>query len=975
MHQLHLQPEGAFLAPPPGKRMLLLIDDIHMSSHGASRGDDLGPNGLPRVRGCSAITEWMRFTLEQRGFYTTDDNTFLSVRDASFLPSLLSPDSQSLQVCKRFSRHFFVVFMESPSEASIEKIFSTVLRMNLLPILPAEPLPLAVPSKRRSRASDAISLDREETINMLLVATLRVCWEADIVAQQRLHGLARIFLDVCHVFALVPTMELASVGHVGHLWAFAMRTAVLDGYLQAEKMHKKRQVYGAMVRGMSASFGLTVGTKGEDGKLDLNSQVAELDGICYAYQADPETGLLQLRRVRAEQAAALLTAAARSGAGADSAPGGQGDAGTGSRGAPPAVHPDTGALKAEAEAAVAASKPGAPAWQGLLACKELLHEDGMASLMWLHDAATTSTILRLCHTMYLHPLVCVVGGWAQLPLLTLASRLFGADDLQVCTQVTAEALERLLGGDPARSDAKEDDLPVEGGPLERMRVLAIDEDDLPRDTPQAFFDGGEYSEYFRRHASLHLSLGAHEQTDTGPDPSTKEGPRQRVVRSRLLVVCRSAASLQALGSRCPHVHYELSATFALPAPGAVLQRVAAGYLPGRLAGVVSLASLPRQRLMLRSTPSSPAQASAQEGGHSAPEHSEFAPLAQAADAVHQRLRGCLGGQYGEDFAGGFCTAYRFAQFLQAVVRLARHGCSARAYALATYSATLAAVARLQQIGDQIDLELRAARVSLRLLVREAGVLSLRVASTQAERLASGDLFAKVEKQLQELKAIMGAVDKKFSSSVARVVAEEATALRRLSKVELPLFDDLGKLRPSPPAVAKTLEVLRSMVVFLEQPGDEEEDDADDLVGLDAPAAPPAARPAHKAGSAAEWKSLLQRIQNLPVDRLLPPPLAAQFEGWAADAACQPQALAEVSLAASGMAGWLVARVHVHRVLEKREEERSAAGNLTQLMQSKSAQAASGRRAHSRAERLYHELIERHTAAVRRREETTKLEAI
>jgi hypothetical protein len=96
--------------------------------------------------------------------------------------------------------------------------------------------------------------------------------------------------------------------------------------------------------------------------------------------------------------------------------------------------------------ATAASAAQSAAVANFNAFKELLSEDGLAASMWLHDDNLLSTLLRLCHTMYLHPLVCVIGGWAHFPLLSLVSRFYGGEEVRMCTRVTAEALEHELFG-------------------------------------------------------------------------------------------------------------------------------------------------------------------------------------------------------------------------------------------------------------------------------------------------------------------------------------------------------------------------------------------------------------------------------------------------------------------------------------------------------------------------------------------------
>eukprot|EP00439_Symbiodinium_sp_Y106_P038634 s326_g4.t1 len=93
----------------------------------------------------------------------------------------------------------------------------------------------------------------------LLQATLSVWSETDLVAKSRLHGLARVFWDVAHAFSRIPD--------VGYLWAFTMRTSVLDALLVGESDSHRRRVYGAVARSCAAHFGLLLGGKAglEDG--------------------------------------------------------------------------------------------------------------------------------------------------------------------------------------------------------------------------------------------------------------------------------------------------------------------------------------------------------------------------------------------------------------------------------------------------------------------------------------------------------------------------------------------------------------------------------------------------------------------------------------------------------------------------------------------------------------------------------------
>merc|ERR1719482_787598 len=72
-----------------------------------------------------------------------------------------------------------------------------------------------------------------------LQATLAVCEAAELGAKQRLHGLARVFSNLCHTFELATTQEVRSVADVGLLWSYAMRTFVLDPFLQVEQQHRR----------------------------------------------------------------------------------------------------------------------------------------------------------------------------------------------------------------------------------------------------------------------------------------------------------------------------------------------------------------------------------------------------------------------------------------------------------------------------------------------------------------------------------------------------------------------------------------------------------------------------------------------------------------------------------------------------------------------------------------------------------------
>ncbi|CAJ1363415.1 unnamed protein product [Effrenium voratum] len=216
--------QGAgILAPGNEKRLVVFIDDLHLSDVGAGPGP-----------GQTRLGEWIRFALEAQGFYRMEDGHFVAIRDTSFLPSLLAPDSQNLEICKRFSRHFFLAFMESPSEASIQKIFSTILTLNLTAGIPEEVMQNLTRSFWSMRLHPNVEVDTpgQKLAAQLLQATLGVWNETDLASKQRLHGLARVFWDVAHAFSRTPVEDLASPVDVGYLWTFAMRLGRHDAEIR-----------------------------------------------------------------------------------------------------------------------------------------------------------------------------------------------------------------------------------------------------------------------------------------------------------------------------------------------------------------------------------------------------------------------------------------------------------------------------------------------------------------------------------------------------------------------------------------------------------------------------------------------------------------------------------------------------------------------------------------------------------------------
>ena len=57
----------------------------------------------------SRVAEWIRALHENQGFYDSRYHAFVPVRGVTFLPAILSPDSQAIPFCKRFTRHFYTV--------------------------------------------------------------------------------------------------------------------------------------------------------------------------------------------------------------------------------------------------------------------------------------------------------------------------------------------------------------------------------------------------------------------------------------------------------------------------------------------------------------------------------------------------------------------------------------------------------------------------------------------------------------------------------------------------------------------------------------------------------------------------------------------------------------------------------------------------------------------------------------------------
>eukprot|EP00929_Paragymnodinium_shiwhaense_P120867 TRINITY_DN9293_c0_g1_i2.p1 TRINITY_DN9293_c0_g1~~TRINITY_DN9293_c0_g1_i2.p1 ORF type:complete len:3277 (-),score=789.67 TRINITY_DN9293_c0_g1_i2:178-10008(-) len=695
LRQLGMQ-KGGFLAPPNGKRFVLLIDDLHMSSsahvggplirngqqeaaEGATKAKTAAADGSAALfGGYSPLAEWIRFVIEHRGFYSANDSMFVSMRDTSFLPSILSPDSQNLQACKRFSRHFFVVFLEIPSKDSIEKIFSQVLSTNLSG-LPAEHFErelVSIITVLDRKKTTANWNSRSELLSLILDATLNVCKEAELASRQRLHGIARVFWDMSHTLALVPTKEMAAL---------------------VEQAHKRRHLYSVVLKNCASHFGLTFGSTTAQASLDPDAHAVHLDTIAFSYfhphREACSSRLLSLQQLELPSARRYLESALLRQpmeddgfSSDDSASPRQTPGQTPGLGRKLSAGEDwedlfpgdeqmsrkasfaesgvsrgsyrQGSMGSE-ESSKDQASPGpetAGYEDGLAAYREMLCSDEVASLMWLHDDAVLCTLLRLCHTMYLHPVVCIVGAWAHLPLLKLVSRLFGGEDIEMCTELSAEAIEQELLSSSRPSPAPQKGAPggKDGGDSKhdrrsgglgegaagdaggefpckaagdekaraqrdagaefvgpRLRIVGIGEAEVPQGAFAKFLTRQRrryYKPDFGQADGGEDRNGAdHDEDDAADRPPSGHKLLRRQMTSLaqpgvqrhtcLAVLCRSPMSYHSLATRCAFVHNMLAATFVMPLQQSLVQ-VATAYLPMRLGNVVSNASLPKQERMI-----------------------------------------------------------------------------------------------------------------------------------------------------------------------------------------------------------------------------------------------------------------------------------------------------------------------------------------------------------------------------------------
>ena len=108
-----LAPRKKIRRPPPGKKMIMFIDDVNMPAL------DLFGSQPP--------IELLRQIIES-GFYDLKNFFFKNVEDVIFVASCAPPGGGRNQVTPRFFRHFNMIWQIQLSQSSMETIFSSILR-------------------------------------------------------------------------------------------------------------------------------------------------------------------------------------------------------------------------------------------------------------------------------------------------------------------------------------------------------------------------------------------------------------------------------------------------------------------------------------------------------------------------------------------------------------------------------------------------------------------------------------------------------------------------------------------------------------------------------------------------------------------------------------------------------------------------------------------------------------------------------
>ena len=106
-------PRKKIRRPPPGKKMIMFIDDVNMPAL------DLFGSQPP--------VELLRQIIES-GFYDLKNYFFKNVEDVTFVAACAPPGGGRNQVSPRFFRHFNMIWQVQLSQSSMEAIFSSILR-------------------------------------------------------------------------------------------------------------------------------------------------------------------------------------------------------------------------------------------------------------------------------------------------------------------------------------------------------------------------------------------------------------------------------------------------------------------------------------------------------------------------------------------------------------------------------------------------------------------------------------------------------------------------------------------------------------------------------------------------------------------------------------------------------------------------------------------------------------------------------